>query len=62
VTLEHGVPERLTAISRSARKMAGRLRHVEEMDLGHGVLGVAYDAVARRWFERAVEREVAEIA
>ena len=39
-----------------------RLHHVEEMDLGHGLLGVLYDAVARRWFERAVEQEVAEIS
>jgi hypothetical protein len=32
------------------------------MDFGHGVLGRLYDAVARRWFERAVQQEVAEIA
>jgi hypothetical protein len=36
--------------------------HVEEMDFGHGVLGVLYDAVTWRWFERSVETEVAEIS
>jgi len=38
-----------------------RVRHVEELDLGHGVLGMLHDAVARSWFARSVEREVAEI-
>jgi len=37
------------------------VRHVEELDLGHGVLGMLHDAVARSWFARSVEREVAEI-
>ena len=39
-----------------------RLRHVETMDFGHGVLGWLYDLVARRWFARGVEQEVREIA
>jgi hypothetical protein len=39
-----------------------RVHHVEELDLGHGILGVLHDAVARRWFARSVSREVSEIA
>jgi Polyketide cyclase / dehydrase and lipid transport len=63
VTLEHGVPERLNAWFEIDETGGGtRLHHVEEMDFGHGALGVLYDAVARRWFERAVETEVAEIS
>jgi hypothetical protein len=63
VTLEHGVPERLHAWFEIDEADGGtRLHHVEEMDFGHGILGVCYDAVARRWFERAVEQEVAEIS
>jgi hypothetical protein len=63
VTLEHGVPEQLHAWFEIDETDRGtRLYHVEEMDFGHGVLGVVYDAVARRWFARAVRQEVAEIA
>ena len=39
-----------------------RLEHVEEMGMGHGLFGVVYDWIARRWFASAVEQEVAEIA
>jgi len=38
------------------------VRHVEELDLGHGPLGMVHDAVARSWFARSVAREVSEIA
>ena len=63
VTLEHGVPESLNAwFDIREENGATRLQHVEEMNFGHGPLGGIYDAVARRWFERAVEQEVAEIA
>jgi hypothetical protein len=63
VSLEHGIPERLDAWFDIREENGGtRLQHVEEMHFGHGVLGVIYDAVARRWFERAVDQEVAEIA
>jgi hypothetical protein len=63
VTLEHGVPEQLHAWFEIDETDGGtRLHHVEEMDFGHGVLGRLYDAVARRWFARAVQQEVAEIA
>ena len=63
VTLEHGVPELSNAWFDIEETDGGtRLHHVEEMDFGHGVLGELYDAVARRWFERAVRQEVAEIA
>jgi len=63
VTLEHGVPRGLHAwFEIEAADGGTRVRHVEELDLGHGVLGMLHDAVARRWFARSVRLEVAEIA
>jgi hypothetical protein len=63
VTLEHGVPRDLHAwFEIDATGDGSRLRHVETMDFGHGILGRFHDLVAQRWFARAVEAEVAEIA
>jgi len=63
VTLEHGVPRGLHAWFEIEKTEEGtRVRHVEEIDMGHGVLGLLYDAVSRKWFAQSVEREVAEIA
>jgi hypothetical protein len=63
VTLEHGVPRALHAWFEIEPADGGtRLRHVETMDFGHGILGRLYDLVARRWFARGVEQEVSEIA
>lgn len=63
VTLEHGVPRGLHAWFEIEEVPGGtRVRHVEEMDFGHGLAGLLYDAVARRWFEQSVAKEVAEIA
>jgi hypothetical protein len=63
VTLEHGVPRSLHAWFDIEPVDGGtRIHHVEELDLGHGVLGMVHDAVARAWFARSVDREVAEIA
>ena len=63
VTLEHGILERLHAWFEIDAAAGGtRLRHVEEAHFGHGLAGHVYDLVARRWFERAVTEEVAEIA
>jgi hypothetical protein len=63
VTLEHGVPRRLHAwFEIEAVEGGAHVRHVEELDLGRGPLGVVHDALARSWFARSVEREVAEIA
>jgi hypothetical protein len=63
VTLEHGVPKSLHAWFEIHEVPGGvRIRHVEELDLGHGVLGVLHDAVARKWFARSVEEEVDKIA
>jgi hypothetical protein len=63
VTLEHGVPRALHAWFEIEPAEGGtRLRHVETMDFGHGILGRLYDLVARRWFARGVEQEVSEIA
>jgi hypothetical protein len=62
VTLEHGIPRGLRAWFEIEEVPGGtRVRHVEEMDFGHGLLGVAYDALSRSWFERSVAKEVAEI-
>ena len=63
VTLEHGVPRALHAwFEIEGVDGDTRLHHVETMDFGHGVLGRLHDLVARRWFARAVEHEVTEIA
>ena len=63
VTLEHGVPRALHAwFEINAVDGGTRVRHVEELDLGHGPLGLLHDAVARSWFARSVAREVSEIA
>jgi hypothetical protein len=63
VTLEHGVPRSLHAWFEIEAVDGGtRVHHVEELDLGHGPLGLVHDAVARSWFSRSVSREVSEIA
>jgi hypothetical protein len=62
VTLEHGVPRGLHAWFEIEEIPEGtKVRHVEELDLGHGPLGALHDAIAGRWFARSVEAEVAEI-
>jgi hypothetical protein len=62
VTLEHGVPAHLHAwFEIEQRDDATWMRHVEEMDFGHGPAGLLYDLVAGRWFAVAVSKEVAEI-
>ena len=62
VTLEHGVPERLHAWFEIDDADGGtRLRHVEEMDFGHGPLGWLYDLVGGAWFRKQVAQEVREI-
>ena len=62
VTLEHGIPEHLHAwFEIEQREGATWMRHVEEMDFGHGPAGLVYDLVAGRWFSGAVTKEVGEI-
>jgi hypothetical protein len=62
VTLEHGVPRRLHAWFEIDPVEGGtRIRHVEELDLGHGLLGWLHDLVAGKWFARSVDAEVSEI-
>ena len=62
VTLEHGVPRSLHAWFEIEDVSEGvRIHHVEELDLGHGVLGAFHDLVAGRWFADSVREEVAEI-
>ena len=62
VTLEHGVPAHLHAWFEIEERDGGTwMRHVEEMDFGHGPAGLLYDLVAGRWFAGAVTKEVAEI-
>ena len=63
VTLVHGIPESVHAwFDIHETEQGTRLEHVEEMRMGHGLVGVVYDWIARRWFASAVEQEVAEIA
>ena len=63
VTLEHGVPRRLHAwFEIESTPEGARIHHVEEIDMGGGPLGWLHDVVARSWFARSVEKEVAEIA
>ncbi len=62
VTLEHGVPESLHAWFEIEEVDGGtRIRHVEEMEFGRGLLGKLYDLVAGDWFARSVRAEVDEI-
>jgi hypothetical protein len=62
VTLEHGVPRSLHAWFEIAAVPGGtRIRHVEELDLGHSVLGALHDRIAGAWFARSVKDEVTEI-
>ena len=62
VVLEHGVPRSLHAWFEIDEVPGGtRIRHVEELDLGHGLLGLLHDRLAGGWFARSVTAEVAEI-
>ena len=62
VVLEHGVPRSLHAWFEITPVEGGtRVRHVEELDLGHGVLGLLHDKLAGGWFARSVSAEVDEI-
>jgi hypothetical protein len=62
VTLVHGVPKSLHAWFEIEDVPGGvRIRHVEELDLGRGVLGALHDMVAGKWFARSVKEEVDEI-
>jgi hypothetical protein len=63
VTLVHGVPERIHAWFEIEELEGGtHLRHVEEIEFGHGPLGMLYDAPGRKWFADQVVQEVREIA
>jgi Polyketide cyclase / dehydrase and lipid transport len=62
VTLEHGFIESLHAWFEIGAVEGGtRLRHVEEVEFGHGPLGWIHDALLRGWWERSVRQEVSEI-
>lgn len=62
VTLEHGVPRSLHAWFEIDETPDGtRMHHVEELHLGHGLLGAVHDRLAANWFARSVHEEVAEI-
>jgi hypothetical protein len=63
VRLVHGVPADIHAWFEIDERDGGtHLRHVEEMEFGHGVFGKLYDAVGRKWFAEQVAQEVREIA
>jgi hypothetical protein len=62
VVIEHGVPRSLHAWFEITDVGGGtKIRHVEELDLGHGLLGWLHDVLARGWFARSVQAEVNEI-
>ena len=62
VVLEHGVPEVLHAWFEIDEVDGGtRIHHVEEIHMGHGLLGALHDLVAAKWFARSVREEVDEI-
>ena len=62
VVIEHGVPESLHAWFEIDEVAGGtRIRHVEELELGHGVLGKLHDLIAGNWFAQSVRAEVDEI-
>jgi len=62
VTLEHGAPKSMHAWFEIEAVDGGtRMRHVEEIDMGRGLLGRLHDLVARSWFEAGVRQEVSEI-
>jgi hypothetical protein len=63
VKLVHGVPDDIHAWFEIEERDGGtHLRHVEEMEFGHGPFGKLYDAVGRKWFAEQVAQEVKEIA
>lgn len=62
VVLEHGVPRGLHAWFEITPVDGGtQIRHVEELDLGHGPLGWIHDLLAANWFAHSVRAEVDEI-
>ena len=62
VTLEHGFPRAMhNWFDIEAVPEGTRVAHVEEIELGHGPLGALHDLLIRGWWQRSVEREVAEI-
>lgn len=63
VQLVHGIPDRVHAWFEIDERDGGtHLRHVEEMEFGHGPLGALYDRVGGNWFAEQVAQEVREIA
>jgi hypothetical protein len=62
VTLEHGMPRGMHNWFEIEPAAEGaRVTHVEELELGWGPLGAVHDLLVRGWWQRSVEREVAEI-
>jgi Polyketide cyclase / dehydrase and lipid transport len=62
VTLVSGFPQSLHAWFEIEEVDGGtKIRHVEELDIGHGPFGLVHDAVARKWFADSVRKEVQEI-
>lgn len=62
VKLVHGFPRSIHAwFEITAVEGGTRIRHVEELDMGHGLLGLLHDLIARQWFADSVRKEVSEI-
>jgi polyketide cyclase/dehydrase/lipid transport protein len=62
VTLVHGMLKSLNA-SFAIEEVEGgtRVHHVEEIEMGMGAVGKAFDGAFRSWLENSVRQEVAEI-
>ncbi|MCA1831607.1 MAG: SRPBCC family protein [Actinomycetota bacterium] len=62
VTLVHGFPRSVHAWFEIDEVPEGtRVRHVEELDIGHGIFGLLHDLIAKSWFAESVRQEVREI-
>ncbi|MHB8512207.1 MAG: SRPBCC family protein [Actinomycetota bacterium] len=62
VELVHGVPERIHAWFEIEAVPGGtKVRHVEEVEMGHGVLGTLHDLAIGNWWKSSTRKEVNEI-
>lgn len=63
LSLERGFPERVDArFEIDAVEGGTRVRHIEEIEIGHGPLGWIHDRLFAGWWAASVRKEVDEIA
>lgn len=62
LSLVHGVPKEFSAsFEIDGDEHGARVRHVEVVDMGRGILGWLHDRIAGRWLAGSVHQEVQEI-